>query len=556
MLMRFWQCRRTRRQVIAGLFLTYQAIDNFVAAQCVPYPVAVVIGNVSLSNGQLARGAKLSVGNPPQSFAFLPQWPLNNTAVYGTNGYCTDPAPRSEAACTTWRGGQYNILASDTRRKPPNDPNPIDGSPYPTTTTYTDVFTVNDNVTFDNFAFQVPLSDWLEQGYHPMMAIGLGANSTILTALKKSNLIASRVWSMFFGWTGANPNAQQDGTLVFGGYDRAKVSGKGYTRRLQSDPRCSTQMLVTIDDIILHFPNGTDTSIVTSTSNGSFPACLVPDFPGLMTLASNPYFSKFEEHTNTSIQERTYGAEYYTVLYNDGDEPYSGDMSINIKNGPSIRIPNSQLVVPERYISETKGQSAANYSRSNLVINPLQDVNSKDLSQLGRQFFSSAYIMMNQDNGEFTIWSANPTSVKDLVAVDGTGKLVTDFCSNTTVPAPSQGPTNLSTTRTQAGLSTGAIAGIVVGVVAALVTVIGAWLLRRRRREASVMSKPATRGTIHQVTDDHYKDPYHPIYTYKFRKPETGELQGFGLVSELAETGERGQSASLSHSERRYELGG
>lgn len=488
--------------------------------------------------------------------------PMNNTAVYGTNGYCTEPAPQTEATCTTWRGGQYNFLASDTRRNPPSDPNPVDGSPYPTTATYTDVFKINHNVTLSDFAFQVPLSDWLEQGYHPMMAIGLGANSTILTALKKRNQITSRVWSMFFGWTGANSNTQLDGTLVLGGYDRAKVSGKGYTRRLQSDPRCVTQMLVTIDDIVLHFPNGTDASIVASTSNGSFPACLVPDFPGLMTLATNPYFSKFEEHTNTSIQERTYGAEYYTVLYSDGDEPYPGDMSINIQNGPSIRIPNSQLVLPERYISETNGQLVANYSRSNLVINPLQDVNSKDLSQLGRQFFSSAYIMMNQDRGEFTLWSANPTSVEDLVAVDSTGKLVTDFCSTSTIsttPAPPQVPTHLPAAKTPAGLSVGAIVGIVVGVVAVLIIVIGALLWRRRRRStasASTNAEPAAQNLARQVPDDHYRYPYHSTYAHKTHKAEPEELQGLGRVAEFVELEEGRPPAFLPQHVQRFELGG
>lgn len=73
-LMWLWERRRAHRQVMAGLFPTYQAISNLAAAQCLPYPVATTIGNVSLSNGQLARGAKLSVGHPPQSFAFLPQW--------------------------------------------------------------------------------------------------------------------------------------------------------------------------------------------------------------------------------------------------------------------------------------------------------------------------------------------------------------------------------------------------------------------------------------------------------------------------------------------------
>ena len=61
------------RQAAAGL-LIYPFLRSIVSAQCVPYPVAATIGHVSLSNGQTARGAALSVGTPPQSFAFAPQW--------------------------------------------------------------------------------------------------------------------------------------------------------------------------------------------------------------------------------------------------------------------------------------------------------------------------------------------------------------------------------------------------------------------------------------------------------------------------------------------------
>lgn len=554
----FQERRRVCRHAIATLFLT-EVVNNLVTADCAPYPVAARIRNVSLSNGQLARGVELSVGHPSQNFAFLPQWPINNTIVYGLDGYCTDPAPESEAGCTTWRGGQYNLLGSDTRRTPSNNPNPIDGPPYHTIT-YTDNFKINDNVTLNDYAFGVPLSDTLEQGYHPMMAIGLGPNSTILTALKSGNHIASRVWSMFFGWVGANPNTQLDGTLVFGGYDRAKVSGPAYTQTLAADSRCPTQMLVTINDIVLHFPNGTDASIVAKTSNGSFPACIVPDFPVLMTLATNPYFSLFQEYTKTSISERSSGQQYYSVLYNDGDEPYRGDLSINVRNGPSIRVPNSQLVLPERHISDATGELLANYSRSNLVINPLQDINGHDLSLLGRQFLSSAYVMVNQDKEEFSLWSANPTDIQDLVAIDRAGDEVTEFCAEpTTSPSPPSRTPDPSTSGGQSeGLPTGAIAGIAVGAVAGLVIIVGGLFSWHRRRKASavaVAAQHAEQGGPAQGMNHQYQcqyqhpqpqpQPYHYLGAQESFK---SELRDGWQGAELDDT--------AAHANRRYELGG
>jgi hypothetical protein len=43
-------------------------------ADCVASPFSVRVGNVSLTNSQVARGLAISVGTPAQPFAFLPQW--------------------------------------------------------------------------------------------------------------------------------------------------------------------------------------------------------------------------------------------------------------------------------------------------------------------------------------------------------------------------------------------------------------------------------------------------------------------------------------------------
>jgi hypothetical protein len=65
-------CRFKKRAAIP-LLLACQTL-KFVAAGCVPYPIAARIGNVTLSNGQTSRGIAYSVGSPQQEFAFLPQW--------------------------------------------------------------------------------------------------------------------------------------------------------------------------------------------------------------------------------------------------------------------------------------------------------------------------------------------------------------------------------------------------------------------------------------------------------------------------------------------------
>ncbi|KAK7757026.1 hypothetical protein SLS62_001042 [Diatrype stigma] len=425
-------------------------------------------------------------------------------------------------------------------------------------TFYTDLFALNKNTTLENFPLGVPLEDWAQQGYHPRMAIGLGDNSTILRVLKDGNHIASRTWSMFFGWTGATYNAQLDGTFVFGGYDRAKVDGQGYPQDLnQQDPRCQTQMLVTIDDIVLHFPNGTDASIVAGTPDGPFDACVVPDFPGLMTIANDPYMNMFMEHTNTVITKRSFGLSYYSLLYDDGAEPFQGDLTIDIRDGPSVRIPNKQLVMPERYIREEDGQIMANYSRSNLLINALQNINADDLSQLGQQFLSSAYLMVNQDSRQFTLWSADPTRVEDLVGINEEGQDVTQWCNSepVAVPSPSESVTPPSSGDDGGGLGPGAIAGIAICGVLILASIIGVTLWKRRRGRGTVVPNPGppSDAPVNQAgAERDFQPTYSEMGADTWTKQGPIELQGADVTEPHVQIS--GRQGQLPLSEQRYEL--
>jgi hypothetical protein len=370
-----------------------------------------------------------------------------------------------------------------------------DDERYPNMDYYTDQLTLNDNLTIPNMTIGVPLQDWAQQGYHPMMAVGLGEDSVFLNLLKDTGAILSRTWSMFYGWNGHSANTQSEGTFVVGGYDRAKVSGEGHTFSLSPDrDDCDSRILVNVEDMILNFRNGTTASMMGNSR--PFEVCIVPDYPVLMTMPLSPYFDNFQSLTQTDITERTFGIAYYSMLYSDGDEPFDGDMTISIRDGPAVRIPNHQLIVPNRYIDSDTGAIMANESAQNLVILPLQGGSETNLAQIGRQFLSAAYLMVNQDTEEFTLWNANPTSQVDLVAVNENGDEVTEFCepeattSGPSSPAETGGNTDGADDGgedegSDGGLSTGAIAGIAVGAVAAIGLVAAAAFLmwRRRKRE-------------------------------------------------------------------------
>ncbi|PVH70383.1 acid protease [Cadophora sp. DSE1049] len=472
-------------------FFTIFYYISLVSASCAPSPIPIRIGNVTLSNSETARGLDISVGTPAQPFAFLPQWPLNNTFVYGTSGFCS--TGWTSAACVTFRGGQYDQLGSKTRGIASINAYPADASPYPQCNYVTDIFTLSSNITLGNFPIGVAQADWGTQGYFPQMALGLGSNSTVLNTLKSTGQIASRSWSMFWGRTGATANTQLDGNFVFGGYDRAKVMGPNYTRSLStSKTACTTELLVTITDMILNFPNGTDASLFGGAQSSALAACIVPTYPVLMTIPTNPYFDTFEFTTGEILPGRSLGLYYYGMLYGTGtgSTPYGGDLTIKLDSGLSVRVPNDQLVVPDVSIDPTSGALIANASTPELVLNAIQSVNANDLPQLGRQFLTAAYLMVNQDANQFTLWEANPTANEDLVAVDVNNGVVDSFCaasaasSSTASAKPgvatSTGPAQNNSNR----LSSGAIAGIAAGSVAIIAAIVGFlifFLIKRRK---------------------------------------------------------------------------
>ncbi|KAJ9217645.1 hypothetical protein DTO166G4_827 [Paecilomyces variotii] len=455
-------------------------------ADCAPFPIAAKIGNVTLDN-TTARGVSLSLGVPEQEFAFLPQWPLNHSFVYGTDGFCGDSW--SEAACQTFRGGEYNASASTTHQDATAQPDLTESSPYPTFSWVTDTFKLGSNSTLSNFPIGIPQADWGEQGYHPQAALGLGKNSTILNALYTGSYIASRSWAMFWGQTGATASTQQDGNFVFGGFDRAKVSGQNYTSDLNyNDSDCPTGMFVTVTDMILNFANGSSASLFDGFQSSAMSACIVPDYPVLMTLPFEPYFEKFQMFTNQLIQERSYGIYYYGMLYSDVSDMYTGDLTITMSSGFSVRIPNDQLVVPNLTIDKESGALVANGSAPELVLNSIQSINEGDLPQLGRQFLSAAYLMVNQDANTFTLWEASHNANEDLVSIDENNQVVDQFCTTTAktnTSHPSQPTANTSSHDDNHSIPGGIIAGAVIGSVAGVAMVVYMFFCLRAKNKKS-----------------------------------------------------------------------
>ena len=127
--------------------------------------------------------------------------------------------------------------------------------------------------------------------------LGLGRNSTLLNALYESKQITSHSYSWWWGQTGTND--KMDGSIVLGGYDRAKVSGDNYTQSVAiPEFSCQSGMQVSISDLRLDFPNGTTASILQGPARKSIDACLEPHNPSVVMLQEQ-YITTFEELTGT-----------------------------------------------------------------------------------------------------------------------------------------------------------------------------------------------------------------------------------------------------------------
>ncbi|KAJ9668447.1 hypothetical protein H2201_001495 [Coniosporium apollinis] len=326
-----------------------------------------------------------------------------------------------------------------------------------------DSFALASNLTLVDFPFQIPADAANEgNGYDYQASLGVGRNSTVLSMLRRAGHIGSRTWGLWHGLAGATKGAQMDGSLVLGGYDAAKIKSKqNHTGKYTEPAICESGMTVKIRDLVLNFPNGSNSNLLDPILGSSLiQACICPQCQNLMSIPFEPYYERFEMWTETSSINRSGGINFFTMMY-PADQVYQGDLTITLDSGLSVRVPNSQLVLPDLTLSNS-GQIVANTSEAN----PTTDTNLVAIIDDELERASTA-----------TTATAGPAS---------------------TASEPPSAPTDVQVQRPEAGatLSGGAIGGMIAGAVAALVAVgiLGFCLLRRRRRRDPPISSGQISG--------------------------------------------------------------
>ena len=153
------------------------------------------------------------------------------------------------------------------------------------------------------------------------------------------------------------------------------------------------------------------------------------------------------------------------------------------------------------------------------MINPLADTNQNDLPKFGMTFLQAAYLHVNYDNEEFTIWQANATELQSLIGVGkstfGCPTNSTSGSNNSSSSANAVGASNTADNSSDQGskssLSSGAIAGLAIGIIAAIGIGVGIsiWYILRRRRQTKAdqllggdnsTGYPREHGLTHRAT--------------------------------------------------------
>ncbi|EQK97813.1 Peptidase aspartic [Ophiocordyceps sinensis CO18] len=495
------------------VLLLLHLVTSIMARNCVPGPVSLPIVNVTLATGKTRRGIAVNVGQPGQQFAFLPRWGNNNTFLYGPECDSLGLVDTNDA-CITFRGGLYDPAKGGPAPLGNNLVEPWNSKTY---SMFTDTLDLGNNISLADFPIASPVNvtDWNLQGYDPQNMIGLGSASSLIQALRKKRQIASSAVGFYWGLDGVNDRDQRPGAFVLGGYDKAKTYGPGHTAFLSDTKDCESGMMVSLRDIVLNFANGTDASIFSRENGGTLlRACLIPERPVVMDMPLKPYFANLLDKIGNVEAGRSNSVDWWNVIL-DGTLPiFSGSLSFVLESGLQIKIPNHQLIVPERRI-EAGGGISVNDSRPALRINSLQSTTSQSLPLLGRYFFTGAYVMANRDANQFTLWEANPTSEENLVAVNDKNEVfpATAKGSCARQPTASLKPDGANSGGSGASVSPGAMAGIAVGGAAAIVAAAALtwWLLRRKREAKATQPEPTFENGRDKPLQSPKQDPHHPL---------------------------------------------
>ncbi|KAF3000783.1 hypothetical protein E8E13_005448 [Curvularia kusanoi] len=472
------------------------------------------------------------MGSPEQELSFTLSAARANTYVYGAEGFCSNK-PNS---CFVGHGGQYNKSLSLTARDsdPPIAPFADAGVDSNWTS---DSVALGNGDTVRQFSFGTPNYQLSEPGSNPQAFIGVAVNSTFINALRKAKTISSNAYSLL--WGDGFADEPRDGSFTLGGYDESIMGDPKVTKVItQQQVGCPEGMIVEVTGLSLNHEGGHTDNLLEDL--GSLKVCIVPTLRAVMQLP------------------KAYGdgliAKMGAVRLDNGTNVYGATSPRLLPYTPLLDPDSAQnlqrtLLLTRKGDPYLDGQGVTQYNASRVGLTVLSMDSKDQMARLGGMFFSSAYLMVNHDKGEFTIASARNDATKELlVGVDTDNNCFAYL--NGTVPGnaiPSPSPSDPQDSQDSASpLSTGAIVGIAVGVGAAVIVLaVVAFLLWRRRK--SRRDVPTPQHTVLAA------EPGKDRYIFERRGSEVLEAPAQGGVMKMSDD-ERDYAVELDGNSQPSEL--
>ncbi|KAH8624752.1 hypothetical protein IG631_20217 [Alternaria alternata] len=333
-----------------------------------------------------------------------------------------------------------------------------------------------------------------------MGSLGLAVGSTGPPSALKPNFIdnfygsAHKIASRSFGYTAGayyRNNHGVLGSLILGGYDKARLSEQGVEIGMPSVQ--DTTLAVGVNSILYRPDQGTDAD-TRSITNQSFPAVIDSTLPYLVL--PNEVCDRF-------VIEFGLGFDDFSQLFTVNDTSHEQNLRFNATvsfkisaNANTDSAKFTSIVLPYSALTQQAGFLFFTNETRYLPIKRAGD----GQSVLGRTLLQEAYLVVDYEHQNFTI---GPAVFSDPMP---TPSLVTIFDKSFTgLPAPDNPDSG-------GGLSAGAIAGIVVGIVGAFIIVaIGVFFLWRKRRQAKKekakeeAEKPSEIDTTYAGTEIKYR---------------------------------------------------
>ncbi|KAG9191289.1 hypothetical protein G6011_09377 [Alternaria panax] len=331
-----------------------------------------------------------------------------------------------------------------------------------------------------------------------MGSLGLAVGSTGPPSALKPNFIdnlygsAHKIASRSFGYTAGayyRNNHGVLGSLVLGGYDKARLSEQGVEIDMPSLQ--DTTLAIGVNSIT-YKPDQSADADTRSFTNQSFSAVID---------STLPYLVLPDEVCDNFITEFGLGFDDFSQLFTVNDT--SHQQNLRLKATVSFKISASANTDSAKFTSIVLPYSALIQQAGFLFFTkqtrylPIKRAGNKQ-SVLGRTLLQEAYLIVDYEHQNFKV---APAIFSDPMP---NPSLVTMFDkSYTGLPTPSDDGSG-------GGLSPGAIAGIVVGIVGVFIIIaVGVFFLWRKRRQAKKTEedneKPSEIDTTHAGTEIKYR---------------------------------------------------